>query len=197
MREVSYEDQTLEMRDPSAQVKASEERRTRQNDAARKIQSWWKRVRPNHEKAFGGSEELKKTEEHCSKYFEDLKCVPCGNRFSSRKDVDQHILSDDFHERHAADYDKYNSYKQSVYVIWLTKAEDLLDREIQGQKVSTLPNISSNLSERIDQVVMEANLIEKLHQWKELPKLKEYVTALQTCHVELFENIRRSEGKLV
>ncbi|XP_065066054.1 uncharacterized protein LOC135691969 [Rhopilema esculentum] len=193
MREVSYEDQTLALRDPSAQVKASEERRTRQNDAARKIQSWWRRVRPNYEKAFGGSGELEKAEEHFSKYFLDLKCVPCGIRFSSRKDVDQHILSDQLHERHAADYDKYISYKQSVSVVWLNKADDLLDLEIQGQKVSTLPNISTNLSKRIAEVSMEENSIEKLHQWKELPKLKECVTALQRSHFKLLEKFRRSE----
>ena len=194
LRGISYEDDdTSELRNSKTTMEANERRQNVTQKAVRKIQLWWRAIK---NKKRGQEEELtneSKIEEHVTKYASDLRCTPCGKRFDTREGLHKHILQDVHHDQYVINYDKFMQYKKSIVDQWWKKAEELLDREVQGQSIAG-QDMAEELTKAIDNVSMSMTFIERASQWSDISSLKENVGNLQSAYWKLEEQVGKLDG---
>ena len=197
LRGISYEDDdTSELRNSKTTMEANERRQNVTQKAVRKIQLWWRIVSAIKHKKRGQKEELtneSKIEEHVTKYASDLRCTPCGKRFDTREGLHKHILQDVRHDQSVINYDKFMQYKKSIVDHWWKTAEELLDREVQGQPIAG-QDISQELIKAIADVSMSMTFIEKASQWSDMSSLNESVVNLQNAYWKLEEQVCKLDG---
>ena len=197
LRGISYEDDdTSELGNSRATLEANERRQNATQKAIRKIQLWWRIVSAIRSKKRGQEEELtneSKIEEHVTKYASDLRCTPCGKRFDTREGLHKHFLQDVRHDQSVINYDKFMQYKKSFVDNWWRKAEELLDREVQGQSIAG-QDMAEELSKAIDVLSISMTFIERAAQWSNMWSLKESVDKLQKAYWKLEEEVDKLDG---
>ena len=191
------DEDSYEIRDSSAELKANEKKWHERLIAACRIQRWWKLISSQLEnspepKTVKTADE-ERIEDHISKYVVEFKCKPCGRSLQTKESLNQHILHDKEHQMNAQEYDLFAKYQKSIVEPWSKRADALLDTEFQDETVSN-NEMAIPIHNCLDSIAVALSYIEGTKGWTETTDLKAHVEELQrACH-KVENELQRIEG---
>eukprot|EP00112_Aurelia_sp_Birch-Aquarium-sp1_P002824 Seg1313.1 transcript_id=Seg1313.1/GoldUCD/mRNA.D3Y31 product="TPR and ankyrin repeat-containing protein 1" protein_id=Seg1313.1/GoldUCD/D3Y31 len=190
-------EESYEIRDSSAELKANEKKWHERQIAAYRIQQWWRLIStkledgPEPKTVKTANEE--RIENHISKYVVDLKCKPCGRSLQTKESLNQHILHDTEHEKNVQEYDSFAIYQKSIVEPWSKRADALLDTGFQQETVSST-KMAEPIHSCLGGIAVAVSFIDGSGRWTDMTDLKRHVVDLQRACQKVEDELQRIEG---